>query len=123
MSEVLEPVLSDLQRPRPVEIDLSVEPRREGAVVLISERAGLGAVRFAVGFEVPDRLAPRVELLVLLADFLQEQFFPETGGAWGEARPECPGHPHPALAMELDREAWWVCPVDGRCIERIGQLG
>jgi hypothetical protein len=64
-----------------------------------------------------------VELMVRFADWLQEQVFPETTGAWGEARPECPGHPHPAAAVEVDGEPLWVCPVDGRRIGVIGQLG
>jgi hypothetical protein len=118
MSEVLEPVLLDMQRPRPIEIELGVEPRPEGAIVWFSERGDSGAC----GMELPDRSGPRAEMLVSWADWLQEQFFPETLGAWGEARPECPGHPHPASADELDGEAWWVCPVDGRRIGRIGQL-
>jgi hypothetical protein len=42
MREVLEPVLSDLQRPRPVDIELGVEPRAEGAVLWFSERGGSG---------------------------------------------------------------------------------
>ncbi len=119
MSEVLEPVLSDLQRPRPVEIEVGVEPRGEGGIVWFAERGGSGAA----GLGLPDRSARRAEMLVLWADWLQEQFFPETRGAWGEARPERPGHPHPASAVDLDGEAWWVCPVDGRQIGRIGQLG
>ena len=43
MSEVLEPVLSDLQRPRPVEIELGVESRDEGGIVWFAERGGSGA--------------------------------------------------------------------------------
>ena len=37
-------------------------------------------------------------LVAHLADELQEQFFPETEAAWGEPRPLCPGHTHPAQA-------------------------
>jgi hypothetical protein len=71
--------------------------------VWFAERGGSGAA----GLGLPDRSAPRAAELVSWADWLQEQFFPETRGAWGEARPECPGHPHPASAVELDGEAWW----------------
>jgi hypothetical protein len=63
------------------------------------------------------------EMAVSLADHLQEQFFPETGGAWGQARPPCPGHAHPALARLIDDEAWWTCPLDGRALSRFGMLG
>jgi len=63
------------------------------------------------------------ELIVHIADHLQEQFFPESRGAWGEARPECPAHTHPAAPALSDGEAWWVCPFDGRRLGLIGQLG
>jgi hypothetical protein len=116
---LLEPVLSDFQRPRPIELDFGLDPQWEGGLVWIWEPDLSGAM----GLPIPDRSAPRVELFVYFADLLQEQFFPETRGAWGEARPECPGHPHPASPIELDREAWWVCPVNGRRIGKIGQLG
>jgi hypothetical protein len=119
MRDVLDPVLSDLQRPHRLELELRVEPRGDGGVVWVSERGGAGAA----GRDLPDRSSPRVELLVSWAAWMQEQVFPEASGAWGEARPECPGHPHPASAVELDHEAWWVCPVDGRRVGRIGQLG
>ena len=78
MSEVLEPVLSDLQRPRPVEIELGVEPRGEGGIVWFAERGGSGAA----GLGLPDRSTPRAQMLVSWADWLQEQFFPKTRGGW-----------------------------------------
>jgi hypothetical protein len=116
--EVLEPVLGDLQRPRPIDVIVELEPREDGGLVWFSERGHQGG--FGLGF--PDPVRPRAALLVEWADQLQEQFFPETHGAWGEARPECPGHPHPAQAIERDGEAWWVCPINGCPIARIGQL-
>ena len=92
MRNVLEPVLADLQRPRPVELIVELEPGDDGALVVFSERGQRGSF----GLRVPDQATPRAGLLVAWADQLQEQFFPETQAAWGEARPECPGHPHPA---------------------------
>jgi hypothetical protein len=68
MSEVLEPVLLDIQCPRPVEIELGVEPRPGGAIVWFSERDGSGAC----GIELPDRSDPRAEMLVSWADWFQE---------------------------------------------------
>jgi hypothetical protein len=61
-------------------------------------------------------------LLERFADYLQEQFFPETRGGWGQARPACPGHPHPATPSwdEQTDTAWWQCPSTGRDIARIG---
>jgi hypothetical protein len=55
-----------------------------------------------------------------LADRLQDQFFAETRSAWGEARPACPGHGHPAVAEVEDAVAWWVCPSTGARVARIG---
>jgi hypothetical protein len=78
--------------------------------------AGVGADR-----EWGDDFTP-AELAVSLADHLQEQFFPETRGAWGQARPQCPGHAHPALAQLVDGDAWWTCPLDGRAVARFGTL-
>ena len=118
MREVLEPVLGDLQRPRPIELVVELEPRDQGGLVWFSERGQQGSF----GLGVPDPATPRAALLAEWADQLQEQFFPETHGAWGEARPQCPGHPHPAQAIESDDEAWWVCPTDGGPITRIGHL-
>jgi hypothetical protein len=118
MTEVLAPVLADLQHPRPVDFELGLEPPRDGGVVWFRERGASGAV----GLAIPDRSTPVAEQLVSYADWLQEQVFPETRAAWGEARPECPGHPHPASAVLLDGEACWVCPVDRRFVGRIGKL-
>ena len=118
MREVLGPVLGDLQRPRPIEVVVELEPRDQGGLVWFSERGQQGSF----GLGISDPAEPRPALLAEWADWLQEQFFPETYGAWGEARPECPGHPHPAQAIERDSEAWWVCPTDGRPIAPIGHL-
>ncbi len=61
-------------------------------------------------------------LLAHVADQLQEQFFPETDAAWGEPRPACPGHTHPAQAAVIDHEPRWICPRDGTVLARIGEL-
>lgn len=86
---------------------------------MFRERGGVGAA----GRGMSDRSTPRAEELLDWADWLQEQVFPETQGAWGEARPECPGHPHPASPRLLDGGAWWVYPVSDRRVGRIGQFG
>jgi hypothetical protein len=59
-------------------------------------------------------------LLVLVADILQEDLA-ETSAAWGQSRPPCPQHPHPARAVIRDGEAWWVCERDDELLYRIGQ--
>jgi hypothetical protein len=120
MDEVLKPVLSDLQRPRSVDFEIGVQSHRDGDgdLVWFSERGVTGAA----GRPVSDPSRPRPELMVEWADWLQEHVFPETQGAWGQARPACPGHGHPAMATELDGKAWWVCPASNRRIGRIGHL-
>jgi hypothetical protein len=59
-------------------------------------------------------------LLVLVADILQEALA-ETSAGWGQARPPCPNHPHPARPGVRDGEAWWVCARDDAPLYRIGQ--
>jgi hypothetical protein len=118
MHEVLDPVLSDLQQPHPVDLELRFEPRGDGGLVRFRERGEPGSFGLGIGRQS----ASRELLMVQFADQLQEQFFPETRAAWGEARPTCPGHPHPATPVLLDDQAWWACPVDQSRIARIGQL-
>ena len=63
------------------------------------------------------------ELLVDIADYLQEQVFDGQGSEpWGKAWPECPGHPHPPDPTVINGVAVWVCPRDGRVLAPIGQL-
>ena len=115
LGEVADTVLADLQQPIPIDVLLGYESDTQ--TLWVSEAGHRGRS----GFGLLDEHRG-VELLVALADWLQEQFFPETHGAWGEARPECPNHPHPAHAVEIAGEAWWVCPVEGHQIAAIGQL-
>jgi hypothetical protein len=69
MREVPDPVLSDLQRPRPVEFELGVERRADRSVLWLQERG----VRGAAGLTIPERSMPLPELWVAFADWLQEQ--------------------------------------------------
>jgi hypothetical protein len=115
LREAVDAVLADLQQPTPVGVRLGYEDSNRR--LWVSEAGERGRW----GYESWDLRG--VELLVNLADSMQEQFFPETRAAWGEARPECPGHPHPAQAREVAGEACWVCPVDGRRIAMIGRVG
>jgi hypothetical protein len=127
--EVLEPVLRDMQLPHPVDLVVELEkhepiltpdhgPMGGGVFVMFSERDHAGS--FGVGLPRPD--ASRAQAQVHLADQLQEQFFPETRAAWGQARPACPGHGHPAQPVEFNGAAWWQCPIDGQHIGRLGYL-
>lgn len=119
LSEVAQLALADLQQPRPIDVRLGYDPKGEGGGMLWLRVAG---ERGATGFWVPDE-ERGTELLVRLADSLQDQFFPETRAAWGEARPQCPGHPHPAQAVEIAGEPWWTCPADDRRVALIGRFG
>jgi hypothetical protein len=110
-------VVSDLQRPRPISVHLGFVATEHGGQFWISEHDAPDGAGCAIAQD--DSPEARVEL----ACWLQEQFFPETRGGWGEARPQCPPHSHPAVPSDLNGEAWWVCPVDGHRVGRIGQLG
>jgi hypothetical protein len=117
LDEPLRAVLHDLQRPTEVPITLRLFADADsdlGDQLYVGEHGG-GATGIWLHGE------RGVALTLLLADQLQEQFFPETEAAWGEARPACPGHSHPASPVELDGDAWWVCPRDERRIARIGE--
>lgn len=127
--DILEPVLRDLQHPDSVDLVVELEgqepiptpdhgPMGSGVHVMFRERGRQGS--FGVGLPRPGGSV--AETQVWLADQLQEQFFPETRGAWGQARPECPGHPHPAQPVVHAGEAWWECPETHGRIGRIGEL-
>jgi hypothetical protein len=118
LPRLVELVLADLQQPRPVGLDWAYGRRLDGDAVLWLRETGEASY---LGFWLLDA-EPAAWFQVKLADWLQEQFFPETRAAWGEARPACPGHPHPTQAEEVAGEAWWVCPADKRRIALIGSL-
>jgi len=113
LREAVDAAFADLQRPAPVEVLLGWDPGE--AILWVSEVNESGQS----GFEAQHDMRGAA-LVVALSDWLQEQFFPETRGAWGQARPECPGHAHPPEAAEVQGRPWWVCPDDGRRIAVIG---
>jgi hypothetical protein len=116
----VEAVLADLQAPRPIPLDVryvrlgQVDPVW---VVHLSEPGRFGSMELAFD-EGEDEAGER--LLYRLAHQLTDTFISETHGAWGEARPVCPGHRHPACAELLEGEAWWICPTDRHRVKRIG---
>jgi hypothetical protein len=109
-------VVSDFQRPTPISVDIGFVPAGHGAQFWISEHGETDGAGCAIARD--DSAEARVEL----ADWLQDQFFAETRGAWAEARPACPSHSHPAVAEERNGEAWWVCPADGHAVAPIGRV-
>jgi hypothetical protein len=85
------------------------------AVVLgVFESDGTGGGR-SVG-----RLADPVEMILEIAEILQDEVA-ETRGGWGQARARCPYHPHPARPAAHGGEAWWVCQRRGERLYRIGR--
>ncbi|HEX5782167.1 MAG TPA: hypothetical protein VFX80_09600 [Solirubrobacteraceae bacterium] len=110
--QAFERALGDLQSDQP--IDLQVVGL-EGDLLVVREAGEPDTTGLWIppdaGFE---------ELVVAFADQLQEQVFPESRGAWGQARPPCPGHNHPARAELVGDQAMWVCPVSELQLRRIG---
>jgi hypothetical protein len=145
LRELLDLVLGDMQGSQPIAVQVGWDPAWvwPGATILGHEHppcpmlifgepdfpGGVGWTPSAPGTapglsadrEWGDDFSP-AELAVTLADHLQEQFFPETGGAWGQARPACPGHAHPAEPQLIDGDAWWTCPQDGHAFAQFGTL-
>jgi hypothetical protein len=102
LAEILDVVLRDLQRPEPVAIRVGWTPAdTDRSGLLWFEEVGHQGM---TGVNVPE--TDDAYLTVLLADALQDQFFSETSAAWGEARPACPGHTHPAMVDLRDGAAW-----------------
>lgn len=96
-------VVRELQEPKAVPLIMGYD--RLTAIVWIQEESD-DATRN--GYEVG--ALEGAELLVDVAAYLQEQVFPDTSGAWGQARPACPGHAHPAIPVLQNGSAWWMCP-------------
>jgi hypothetical protein len=118
----LELVLGDLQGARPIELLVGFEPGAEPnpdgeweSLLWFTEPDGWEA-----GYAPYEQSGPA--LVVDLAEYLQEHFFPESRQAWGEARPECPGHPHPTVPEVRAGEAWWTCPLTSDRVARLGTL-
>ena len=110
----LDVALRDFQQPTPVELTFQVGTSGEDELVYVGGPDGsLHGIRVEGSAD---------SVLVRVADFLQEHVFDQLAVTWGEARPPCPGHPHPANAVLLDQEAWWVCPRTGDRLGRIGVL-
>ncbi|HEY4280469.1 MAG TPA: hypothetical protein VGM91_19760 [Conexibacter sp.] len=101
-----------MQQPTVVDLHLTLSDDRQHLMFCESDGS-------CSGFYLVDDQR-EADLVVSLADFLQEQVFPETQAAWGEARPACPGHQHPAAPALVGDEAWWVCPDTHHGLSIIG---
>jgi hypothetical protein len=101
-------LLAALERPSPIGLSLtSSRGFGDGSLIIyVWLDSGSGW-----GFGVDARWSTD-ELLVALTDGIQEHL-PEEEQTWGQARPRCPDHRHPAMFRLLDGVAWWVCPAQG----------
>jgi len=118
LSDAVDAVLRDLQHPTPIRFEASYSRSRESEVEwLVNVRLVDDKVR--TEFEVwPDH---RGAFLWTCFAYDVQAWLQETGPGWGQARPPCPGHTHPALPCEESGIAWWYCPIDDRLIARIGE--
>jgi hypothetical protein len=115
LDEILNAVLRDLQHPQAVELRFGwTPPEGERPGTLWFEEVGHQGL---TGVHVV--ATDMAYLTVLLADAVQGLFF-ETSAAYGQSRPACPGHPHPADADLRDSAAWWICPTDKRPLWPVG---
>jgi hypothetical protein len=119
LGAALRAALRDMQQPRAIELSIAWEPPSEHdfGTLWFAEAGQRGSAGMSVFlYTEPEYLK------VVVADWMQDQLFPETAAAWGEARPACPGHPHPAQAEVVDGVAVWRCPRDGRVLAPVGEL-
>ena len=73
----------------------------------------------SVGFGVSPLTDP-LQMILAIAEILQEECA-ETASGWGQARPPCPYHVHPARPAAHAGEAWWVCERRDELLYRIGR--
>jgi len=103
-------VLADLG----ADVRIEVGPDEAGLTAFFLPDGGIHSTLLEPGSEA--------QLLVDVADLVQNDVNFWLTGAWGEALPRCPGHPHPMAARVLDEAAWWVCPATGDSVARVGEL-
>ena len=109
-------VLDDLQRGEPVPgltLRANEEDGMDGPVLGLFEPDGSGGGRLV------SRSLDPLDLLLCVAEILQDELM-ETSVAWGQSRPPCPHHPHPARPSVHDGEAWWECPHRSERLYHIG---
>lgn len=115
---IKEPVLlalGDLQEPGANELALKWHPEGDNAGILAAGEPVNASQRFD-----EDELVPAT-LVVRVADWLQNQLFPDSTVSPTDARPVCPGHDHPLQARVLYDVAWWFCRTSNSPIRLIGE--
>lgn len=110
-------LLAAFEQPSPIGLSLTSSPGFDDRSLLIYVWLNGGG---GWGFGVDTRWSTD-ELLVALADGIQEHL-PEEKQTWGQARPRCPNHRHPAMPRLLHGVAWWVCPAQGTRLSPIAPV-
>lgn len=111
-------VLVDLQGEDPIDFPLGLVTRHNHRGLWHLDDDGTGqAILTELDLEAT---GPRDEegLKGLVVEHLQEAF-QESAAAWGQARPACPGHSHPAT---YGADGLWVCPASLVPIGRVGHI-
>ena len=109
----LEQLVASFEAPTPIGLSLLVDTEPDGLIsVDLSLKPG-GGWMFGVR---PDQ--PVANLIAQTADGIQEHL-PEESQTWGQPRPPCPGHGHPAVVRVVDRRACWVCPEQAATLTTI----
>jgi hypothetical protein len=123
LSEALTPVLRDLENTGSVIPEVR-DDQWEGiegqATAALRSPDGSGqGVSVMTGESLAQRIAS-------VADQVQEWAIEELGSLGRPTNwPQCPDHPssHPLSAVVREGRAIWTCPVTGRLVSEVGQLG
>jgi hypothetical protein len=110
LAKYVDELLAAFDVPTPLDLSVSLLAPRVGAgfnPVQIDLGANAAVWGFALDFD-----QPLAGFLVDLGGGIQEHLA-EQDETWGQARPPCPGHPHPAITRVCDGLAWWCCPKTG----------
>jgi hypothetical protein len=110
-------VLADIQGDEPIPglRLLATEVYPEELLLSVFEPDGTGG---GGGSTVRPTTDP-LQMILTIAEILQDECA-ETSAGWGQARPACPYHPHPARPAARGGEAWWVCERRDERLYRIG---
>jgi hypothetical protein len=125
MEGACRPALADLDRSRPGLLRLGPRPEslpavdpwgNDGASLWLWDTGGQGT---GVWLGEPEE-APSAALF-RACEAVQEAAIEAVHGAW----PECPDHPdsHPLELREAGNRPAWACPVNGRSVAPVGELG
>jgi hypothetical protein len=117
----VEAVLRDMQHPSPLLLEAYYARERRPDCWGTLHFKDPGGDQCEI--EVPRVPEEGSETDVLLTIATELPFYiAELSQAWGQSRPICPGHLHPAAPTEHEGAAWWCCPRDGSFLAPIGRL-